>query len=213
MKSSSCRRGRCISSPISACCRKSCTAGRRPPWCRASISATHACRHRTPAGRAAPSHPDPHVPVRARFVATRSRLFADVRRNPPQKPGRTNQNQKKYNGRDRIAIVQVDSPVGVNRRSSVDMTHRLAKEFDGVIRCGRDTEAFQSILLRQARSGDGQPAELAEGWEPEVTILAANGNRRRMSSSLQKGLTLASTSTPSCSAELPVDELTGSSRV
>jgi hypothetical protein len=44
------------------------------------------------------------------------------------------------------AIVQVDSPVGVNRRSSLDLTHRLAKDFDGVIHWARDTETFQSIL-------------------------------------------------------------------
>ena len=49
-------------------------------------------------------------------------------------------------GGDKIAIVQVDSPVGVNRRSSLDLTHWLAREFDGVIHWDRDTETFQSIL-------------------------------------------------------------------
>jgi hypothetical protein len=29
-------------------------------------------------------------------------------------------------GGDKIAVVQVDSPVGVNRRSSIDLTHMLA---------------------------------------------------------------------------------------
>ena len=49
-------------------------------------------------------------------------------------------------GGAKIAVVQVDSPVGVNRRSSLDLTHRLAKDFDGVIHWARDTETFQSIL-------------------------------------------------------------------
>jgi len=80
-------------------------------------------------------------------------------------------------GGDKIAIVQVDSPVGVNRRSSLDLTHKLAGDFDGVIHWARDTETFQSIL----KSFIGldlesvSPPELPEGWEPEVTILAANG--------------------------------------
>lgn len=36
-------------------------------------------------------------------------------------------------GGDKIAIVQVDSPVGINRRSALDLTHRLSGKFDGVI--------------------------------------------------------------------------------
>jgi hypothetical protein len=48
-----------------------------------------------------------------------------------------------------------DKPVGVNRRSSLHLTHLLAKDFDGVIHWARDTETFQSILksYRAARSG------------------------------------------------------------
>ncbi|MDO9299217.1 hypothetical protein [Bradyrhizobium sp.] len=49
-------------------------------------------------------------------------------------------------GGDKIAIVQVDSPVGVNRRSSLDLTHLLAKDFDAVIHWARDTETYQSII-------------------------------------------------------------------
>ena len=49
-------------------------------------------------------------------------------------------------GGRKIAIVQVDSPVGVNRRSSLDLTHQLAQDFDGVIHWARDTQTFQSIL-------------------------------------------------------------------
>jgi hypothetical protein len=81
-------------------------------------------------------------------------------------------------GGDKIAIVQVDSPVGVNRRSSLDLTHKLAKDFDGVIYWARDTETFQSILksfIRLDLDSVGPP-ELPEGWKPHVTILAANGD-------------------------------------
>jgi len=49
-------------------------------------------------------------------------------------------------GGDKIAVVQVNSPVGVNRRSSVNLTHRFAQDFDGIIHWARDTETFQSIL-------------------------------------------------------------------
>ncbi|HZK88546.1 MAG TPA: hypothetical protein VFC56_00210 [Stellaceae bacterium] len=45
-------------------------------------------------------------------------------------------------GGDRIAVAQVDSPVGINRRSSLDLTHWLAKDFDGVIHWARDTQTF-----------------------------------------------------------------------
>ena len=80
-------------------------------------------------------------------------------------------------GGDRIAIVQVDNPVGVNRRSSLHLTHRLARDFDGVIHWARDTETFQSILKSFIRLDleSVSPPELPGGWDPEVTILAANG--------------------------------------
>lgn len=80
-------------------------------------------------------------------------------------------------GGDKIAIVQVDSPVGVNRRSSLDLTHYLARDFDGVIHWARDTETFQSILKSFVRLDleSVSPPELADDWEPEITILAANG--------------------------------------
>ena len=82
-------------------------------------------------------------------------------------------------GGERIAIVQVDSPVGINRRSSLDLTHKLAKDFDGIIHWARDTETFQSIIrsfIRLDLDSVGPP-ELTADWEPEITILAANGNR------------------------------------
>lgn len=41
---------------------------------------------------------------------------------------------------------QVHNVVGINLRSSLHLTHWLAKDFDGVIRWARDTETFQSIL-------------------------------------------------------------------
>jgi hypothetical protein len=80
-------------------------------------------------------------------------------------------------GGDRIAIVQVDRPVGVDRRSSLNLTHWLARDFDGVIHWARDTETFQSILKSFIRLDLDSvvPPELPEGWEPEITILAANG--------------------------------------
>ena len=79
-------------------------------------------------------------------------------------------------GGDRIAIVQVDSPVGVNRRSSLDLTHKLARDFDGIIHWARDTETFQSILTSFIRLDldSVSPPELPQDWEPEITILAAN---------------------------------------
>ncbi len=81
-------------------------------------------------------------------------------------------------GGGKIAIVQVDSPVGVNRRSSLDLTHRLAKDFDGVIHWARDTQTFQSILKSFIRLDleSLSPPVLPENWEPEITILAANGD-------------------------------------
>lgn len=81
-------------------------------------------------------------------------------------------------GGDRTAIVQVDSPVGVNRRSSLDLTHKLAKDFDGVIHWARDTDTFQSILKSFIRLDldSVSPPELPAGWEPEIVIFAANGD-------------------------------------
>ena len=71
------------------------------------------------------------------------------------------------------------SPVGVNRRSSLDLTHWLAKDFEGVIHWARDTEIFQSILKSFVRLDleSVSPPELPEGWDPEVVILAANGDQ------------------------------------
>jgi hypothetical protein len=79
-------------------------------------------------------------------------------------------------GGDKIAIVQVDKPVGIDRRSSLDLTHKLAKDFDAVIHWARDTETFQSILKSFIRLDLEciSPPELPEGWRPEITILAAN---------------------------------------
>jgi hypothetical protein len=79
-------------------------------------------------------------------------------------------------GGEKIAIVQVDSPVGVNRRSSLSLTHWLAKDFDGVIHWARDTETFQSILRSFVRLDLDSvgPPELPEGWDPEITFLGVN---------------------------------------
>jgi hypothetical protein len=80
-------------------------------------------------------------------------------------------------GGDKIAIVQVDSPVGINRRSSLDLTHRFSGEFDGVIHWARDTETFQSILKSFIRLDleSVSPPELPENWKPEITMFGAGG--------------------------------------
>ena len=80
-------------------------------------------------------------------------------------------------GGDRVAIVQVDRPVGVNRRSSLQLTHTLAAEFDGVIHWARDTETFQSIVksfIRLDLESVNAP-DLPRDWSPDVVILAADG--------------------------------------
>jgi hypothetical protein len=72
--------------------------------------------------------------------------------------------------------LQVHSPVGINRRSSFDLTNKLAADFDGIIHWARDSEVFQSIVnsfLRLDLESVGPPAIL-ESWAPEVTIFAAN---------------------------------------
>lgn len=81
-------------------------------------------------------------------------------------------------GGDRIAIVQVDSPVGRDLRSSVNLTHYLAKDFDGIIHWARDTQTFQSILKSFIRLDleSVAPPELPDNWEPEITMLGANGS-------------------------------------
>lgn len=79
-------------------------------------------------------------------------------------------------GGDKIAVVQVASPVGVNRRSALELTHHLAKDFDGVVHWARDTETFQSILrsfIRLDLDSVGRP-DLSANWDPEIVILGAN---------------------------------------
>jgi hypothetical protein len=79
-------------------------------------------------------------------------------------------------GGDKIAIVQVDSPVGVNRRSSLDLTHALARDFDAVIHWARDTETYQSIIKSFVRLDleSVGPPDLPDAWSPEITIMPAN---------------------------------------
>lgn len=86
------------------------------------------------------------------------------------------ENITRWVGGEKIAIVQVNSPVGVNRRSSLDLAHRLSKDFDGVVHWARDTATYQSILKSFVRLDleSVGPPELPEGWEPEITIMAAN---------------------------------------
>jgi hypothetical protein len=78
-------------------------------------------------------------------------------------------------GGARVAIVQVEKPVGVDGRSSLKLTHWLAQEFDAVIHWARDTETFDSILKSFIRLDldSVAPPELSEDWKPDVTILSA----------------------------------------
>jgi hypothetical protein len=79
-------------------------------------------------------------------------------------------------GGDKIAIVQVHSPVGVNLRSSLQLTMWLSKEHDGIIHWARDTETFQSIIKSFVRLDleTVSPPELPENWEPSITMMGAN---------------------------------------
>lgn len=80
-------------------------------------------------------------------------------------------------GGKKVAIVQVDSPVGVNRRSSLLLSNTLAQDFDGIVHWARDSETFQSILssfIRLDLESLGKP-ELSDDHDPEVIIFAANG--------------------------------------
>jgi hypothetical protein len=80
-------------------------------------------------------------------------------------------------GGKKIAIVQVDKPVGVDRRSALGLTNFLSKDFDGIIHWARDTETFQSIIKSFVRLDlpSVSPPDVPEGWNPEITMLGANG--------------------------------------
>jgi hypothetical protein len=79
-------------------------------------------------------------------------------------------------GGDRIAIVLVHSPVGVNLRSSLQLTMRLSKDQDGVIHWARDTETFQFIIKSFVRLDleTVSPPQLPENWQPSITLRGAN---------------------------------------
>jgi len=79
-------------------------------------------------------------------------------------------------GGEKIAIVQVASPVGVDRRSSLNLTHTLAADFDGVIHWSKDTTTYRSIVKSFVRLDLEwvTPLDLPNDWNPEVVILAAN---------------------------------------
>ncbi len=81
-------------------------------------------------------------------------------------------------GGDRIALVQVDRPVGVEGRSSLALTHHFAKDFDGVIHWARDTATFQSIVRSFVRLDleSVGPTNPLEGWNPELVIFAARSD-------------------------------------
>jgi hypothetical protein len=81
-------------------------------------------------------------------------------------------------GGDRIAIVQVDKPVGIDRRSSIALTNHFAKDFDAVIHWARDTETFQSIVKSFVRLDFESvvPPDLDEDWKPTMPLFGANGD-------------------------------------
>lgn len=81
-------------------------------------------------------------------------------------------------GGNRIALVQVDSPVGINRRSSLELTHHLAKDFDGIIHWARDTATFQSIVRSFVRLDleSVSPMKPRDDWTPDITIFAAGAH-------------------------------------
>lgn len=68
-------------------------------------------------------------------------------------------------GGETIAIVQVETPVGIDRRSSLDLTHRLAKDFDSVIHWARDTRdlSIHPEVFHSPRSGFGQSSRSPGG--------------------------------------------------
>jgi hypothetical protein len=85
-------------------------------------------------------------------------------------------------GGDKIAIVQVDKPVGIDRRSALNLTNFLSKDFDAVIHWARDTETYQSIIksfVKLDLTSVGPPV-LPEGWKPEITMLGANDRKRKL---------------------------------
>lgn len=80
-------------------------------------------------------------------------------------------------GGDRIAIVQVDHPVGINLRSSLMLTHQFSEFFDGVIHWARDTATFESILRSFIRLDleSISPPDIPDDWKPEVVIFPTGG--------------------------------------
>ncbi|MBP2229694.1 hypothetical protein J2847_002993 [Azospirillum agricola] len=76
-------------------------------------------------------------------------------------------------GGDRIAIVQVGSPVGVNGRSSVALSRHFSDRFDGIVHWARDTETYRSIIreLVLADIPSVSRPVLPDGWTPEVVIM------------------------------------------
>jgi hypothetical protein len=79
-------------------------------------------------------------------------------------------------GGDRIAVVQVDSPVGVDGRSSVALSDALADDVDGIVHWARDTATYQSILkdFIGADLPSAMPPVLPLDWSPEVIFMPVN---------------------------------------
>ncbi len=78
-------------------------------------------------------------------------------------------------GGERIAMVQVGSPVGINGRSSVGLTEQLAESlgFDGIVHWARDTETYKSIISEFVEAGLSmvEPPQLSLDWKPEIVVM------------------------------------------
>jgi hypothetical protein len=79
-------------------------------------------------------------------------------------------------GGQRIGVVQVGSPVGVNGRSSIALSDHFADQFDGVVHWARDTATYQSIIREfvSANLPSVSPPDLPSDWEPEIALMPVN---------------------------------------
>jgi hypothetical protein len=76
-------------------------------------------------------------------------------------------------GGDKIALIQVGHPVGIDGRSSVALTDSLAEFVDGVVHWARDSKTYQSIVrdLILADVSSALPPVLPADWSPEIILM------------------------------------------
>lgn len=79
-------------------------------------------------------------------------------------------------GGQRIAIVQVGSPVGVNGRSSITLSRHLSEEFDGIVHWARDTATYRSIIQEfvVANLASIPAPDLSPDWAPDIVLMPVN---------------------------------------